>query len=76
MNNQECKVRPKIINTNSDRPLFYPDSVKISKCSGSCNNINDSYGKLCVSDISKNMNVKAFHLIWRTNETRYIKWNL
>ena len=74
MNNEECKVRPEIININSHEPSFYPYSVKLSKCSGSCNNINDSYGKLCIPDISKNMNVKAFHLISRTNETRYTKW--
>ena len=24
VNNQECKVRPKIININSNEPLFYP----------------------------------------------------
>ena len=73
MNNQECKVRPEIININSNEPSFYPYSVKRSKCSGSCNNINDPYAKLCVPDVSKNMNVKVFNLISTTNETRYIK---
>ena len=41
MNNQACKVRPEIINVNSDEPVFYPFSIKTSKCSSSCNNIND-----------------------------------
>ena len=41
MNNQEYKVRPEIINVNSDEPAFYPFSIKTSKCSGSCNNVND-----------------------------------
>ena len=41
MNNQECKVRLQIVNVNSDEPVFYPFSIKTSKCSGSCNNIND-----------------------------------
>ena len=41
MNNQECKVRPEIVNVNSDEPVFYPFSIKTSKCSSSCNNIND-----------------------------------
>ena len=75
MNNQECKVRPEIININSNEPSFYPYSVKISKCSGSCNNINDPYAKLCVPDVVKNMNVNIFNVISRTNETRYIKWH-
>ena len=41
MNNQACKVRPEIININNIEPLFYPFSIKKSKCSGSYNNIND-----------------------------------
>ena len=40
MSNQECKARPEIVNVNSNNPMFYPFSVKKSKCSGSCNNIN------------------------------------
>ena len=53
MNNQECKVRPEIINVNSNEPVFYPFSIKTSKCSGSCYNINDPYAKICVRDAVK-----------------------
>ena len=35
MKNQEFKVRPKIINVNSNEPTFYPFSIKTSTCSGS-----------------------------------------
>ena len=45
MNNQPCKARPEIINNNSNEPVFYPFSIKTSKCSGSCNNINDPMQK-------------------------------
>ena len=45
MNNQECKVRPKIVDINSNNPMFHPFSIKINKCSGNCNNINDPYVK-------------------------------
>ena len=41
MKNRECKVRPEIISNNSNNPMFYPFIVKINKCSGNCNNIND-----------------------------------
>ena len=44
MNNRECKIRPKI-NINSNEPSFYPYSILVNKCSGSCNNINDPYVK-------------------------------
>ena len=57
MSNQECKVRPEIINVNCNNPLFYPFSAKTSKCSGNCNNINDPYAKVCVPDVVKDLNV-------------------
>ena len=75
MNNQECKARPEIINVKSNNPVFYPFSIKTSKCSGSCNNINDPYAKICVPDVVKDLNVKVFNLMSRTNETRHIKWH-
>ena len=59
MNNQECKVRPEIVNVNSDEPVFCPFSIKTSKCSGSCNNISDPYAKMCGPDVIKNTNVKV-----------------
>ena len=65
MNNQACKVRPEII-VNSNKPVFYSFSIKTSKCSGSCNNINDPFAKICVSDV-KDLNVKVFNLMLRTN---------
>ena len=75
MTNQECKVRPEIVNVNSDEPVFYPFSIKTSKCSGSCNNINNPLAKLCVPDVVKNLNVKVFNLVSGTNETRRIEWH-
>ena len=74
MDNQACKVKPEIINVNSNEPVFYPFSIKTSKCSSSCNNINDPYAKMCVPYVVKNLNVKVFNLMSRTNETRPIKW--
>ena len=75
MNNQACKVRPEIINVNSNEPAFYPFSIKTSKCSGSCNNINDPYAKICAPNVIKDLNVKVFNLMSRTNEARHIKWH-
>ena len=62
MNNQEYKARPGIINVNSDEPVFFLFSIKASKCSGNCSNINDPYAKLCVPDVVKNLNAKVFNV--------------
>ena len=66
MNNQECKVRPQIVNLNrEDSSISF--SIKTSKCSGSCNKINNTFAKLCVPDVVKNVNVKIFNLMRRSN---------
>ena len=49
--------------------MFYPYSITISKCNGSCTTINDPYAKLCVPDTIKKINVKIFNLMSRTNGT-------
>ena len=75
INNKECKLRPEIININSNEPTFCPYSVKVNKCSGSYNTIIDPYAKLCVPDVVENINVKVFNLMSRTNKTRHIEWH-
>ena len=75
MNNQECKIRSEIMSVNTNELVFYPFSIKVNKCSGSFNNINDPYAKLCVPDVVKNINVKVFNLMSFSNQTRHIKWH-
>ena len=66
---------PEIVNVNSNNLIFYPFGIKKSKCSSNSNNINDPYAKVCVTDVVKNVNVKVFNLMSRTNETRHIEWH-
>ena len=75
MKNQECKIRPEIININSNNPIFYPFSIEINKCSSNCNNISDQYARICITDAVKNLNFKVFNLMALVNETRLIKWH-
>ena len=75
MKNRECKVRSEIININSNNPMFYPFIVEVNKCSGNCNDINDPNARIYVPDTVKNLNVQAFNLMSRANETRHIKWH-
>ena len=70
MNNQKYKVSPEIVDVSSNNPIFYPFSVKINRCSGNCNSINDPYARICGPDVVENLNVKVFNLMSRSNETR------
>ena len=54
MSNQEYKVRPEIVEINSNELAFSPYSVRKSKFSVSWNNINNPFAKLCASDVVKN----------------------
>ena len=73
--NQKCMSRDKIIDLNKDEPVFYSLSIKVNRCSGDCNNINDPIAKLCVPDVVKDINIKVFNLLPRINETRRIVWH-
>ena len=58
MNNQEGQTRPQVVKVVE--PVFFPFSIETSECSGSCDNINYLYVKICVPDVVKNLNVKVF----------------
>ena len=75
MKNEQCKIREEIINVNINNSVFYPFSVKVNKCSGNCNNINDPYPRLCVPNFVKNINLKVFNLISWSNQIKQIKWH-
>ena len=75
MNNQECKTRPQVVNVNGDEPVFFLFSIETSKCSGSCNNIYYPYAKICIPNVVKNLSVKVFNLMSRTNEKIHIEWH-
>ena len=66
--------RPKVIQTNSNEPVFCPLSIKVNKCGGDCNTNNDPMAKKCVPDIVKYINIKVFNMLPRINETRKIVW--
>ena len=70
MSNQEYRTRTQVVNVNGDEPVFFPFSIKRSKCSGRGNNINYPYAKICVADIIKDLNLKLSNLMSRINETK------
>ena len=75
MNNQECRIRPQAVNIKSKKSIFFLFSTKTSKCSRSCNSINNPHAKVCVPDVGKNLNLRAFNLISGTTETRHREWH-
>ena len=70
MNNQVCKGRPEIINVNSDNPVFYPFSIRTVMVVVIILMIHTQ--KYVFPDVAKDLNIKVFDLMSRTNETRHI----
>ena len=75
--NRKCMSRPKILDVNEGvgEALFYPYNVLVSKCSGSCDTINNPMAKLCVPGIVKRVNMQVCNFFMRLNETRNVLWH-
>ena len=54
---QKCEIKPTFINLQdnecSQEFYYYPFTVKLDKCVGSCNNRNDLSNKVCVPKTQK-----------------------
>ena len=46
MNNRPCLVRPTLIDFNFDEFHYYPFIISINRCDGSCNTVEDSFGRI------------------------------
>ena len=75
--NRECMPRPNILDVNEGigEALFYPYNVLVNKCSESCNTLDDPIARICVPNISKNVNMKFYNFLMRLNETRNVLWH-
>ena len=65
LKNQECEVRKVIVNSDY---MTFPYKIKVDKCAGSCNDVNNPYFKVCSPDIVKNISVKLFDLFSQQNK--------
>ena len=72
LSSQSCQTKPILFNINSNESIYYPFTVSVNKCGGSCNTIVDPYAQVFVSDKIKSMNVKVFNLMSGVNETRFL----
>ena len=44
--------------------------IKLDKCSGSCNSVDDLSTKICIPSKTKDENVKVFNMITNRNEAK------
>ena len=63
-------IRPTLIDLNPVEFNCYPFMVSLDKYSRSCNAADDLSTKICIPNKTKDVNVKAFNTITRTNEAK------
>ena len=52
LNDQKCSVKKVIIDNDY---MTFPYKVKVDKCVGSCNDVDNPYFKVCLPDVVKNV---------------------
>ena len=51
---------------------YYPFTVKLDRCVGSCNTLNDLFNKVCVPSKTEDLNLSVFIMVSRINELKTI----
>ena len=51
---------------------YYPFTVKLDRCVGSCNTLNDLSNKVCVPSKTEDLNLSVFIMASRINELKTI----
>ena len=66
LRNQKCLNQPTLINLHpneySQKFHCYSFAVKLDRCVGSCNTINDLSNKVCVPNKTEDLNISAFNI--------------
>ena len=76
LSNQKCMIQPTLINLHpnehSQELHYYPFTVKLDRCVGSCNTINELSNKVCVPNKIEHLNIHIFNMITGINESKIL----
>ena len=74
LSNQKCEIQPIFNNLHpneySQEFHYYPFAVKLDRCVGSCNTLNDLSNKVCVPNKTEDLNLSVFNMITGINESK------
>ena len=67
-------IQPTLINLHpneySQEFHYYPFAVKLDRCVGICNTLNNLSNKVCVPNKTEDLNLSEFNMITRINESK------
>ena len=74
LSNKKCMTQSALINLHlneySQKLHYSPFTVKLDRCVGSCNNINDLSNKICIPNKTEDLNLRVFNMITEINESK------
>ena len=77
LSNQKCMIQPVLDklhpNEYSQEFHYYPFSVKLDRCAGGCNILNDLSNKVCVPYKTDDLNLSVFNMFTGINESKVLK---
>ena len=63
-----------LCNEYSQELHYYPLTVNLDKCTGSCNTLDHLSNKVCVPNETEDLNMYVFNMITKINESRTLTW--
>ena len=74
LNNQKCEVQITLINLHPNECCqefhYYLFWVKLDRCFGNCNTLNDLSNEVCVPNKTKDLNLSVSNMIIGINESK------
>ena len=74
LSNQSCMAQPTLINLHPNEYgqefHYYPFAVKLDRCVGSGNTLNDLSNKVCVPNKTEDLILSVFNIITGINESK------
>ena len=74
LSNQKYMIRPTLINLHPNKYSqefhYYPFAVKLDRCVGSCNTLNDVSNKVCAPNKTEDLNLSLFNMITGIHESK------
>ena len=78
--NQKCKIQATLINLGPNEYSidfhYYPFTVKLDRCVGSCNILKDLSNKVCIPNKTEDLNLSVINMTAGINESKTLTKHL
>ena len=73
LNNSPCLAKLTLTGLNSDEFHYYPFMVRLYRCDGSCNTLDDLSSGICALNKTDDVHLNVNNMITRRNESKELK---